>query len=250
MLKAGLVSISFRKLSPVEIVDLVKEAGLSGIEWGGDVHVPHGNLKAAQEVARITQEAGLVTAAYGSYYRLGERDLCFSAVLDTAKTLGAPTIRVWGGVRPSSRVDSSYYQTLVADARQIAKLAEKENITIALEFHGGTITDTNESTVRFLTDVGVSNFKTYWQPAVDTQEGYRLSGLQQVRPYLSNIHAFHWEPHTLRRALAEGETEWSKYINVVKSLTGERWILLEFVRDDAPEAFLEDAKTLKRWLAL
>ena len=37
MLIPGLVSITFRPLSPREIVDLVAEAGLKAIEWGGVV---------------------------------------------------------------------------------------------------------------------------------------------------------------------------------------------------------------------
>ena len=71
MLCGGLVSITFRRLSPREIVKLVKKSGLEGIEWGGDVHVPHGDLSVAREVATMTQEEGLVVAAYGSYYRVG-----------------------------------------------------------------------------------------------------------------------------------------------------------------------------------
>jgi hypothetical protein len=44
MIQTGLVSITFRQLSPPAIIDLVRQAGLEGIEWGGDVHVPHGDL--------------------------------------------------------------------------------------------------------------------------------------------------------------------------------------------------------------
>ena len=40
MIRGGLVSITFRKLSPRAIIDLVTRANLIGIEWGGDVHVP------------------------------------------------------------------------------------------------------------------------------------------------------------------------------------------------------------------
>ena len=53
-LKTGLVSITFREKSPEEIVGLVVEAGLDGIEWGGDVHVPHGDLAKAREVRANT----------------------------------------------------------------------------------------------------------------------------------------------------------------------------------------------------
>ena len=45
IIKSGLVSITFRELNPLEIIRLVSKAGLDGIEWGGDVHVPHGDIK-------------------------------------------------------------------------------------------------------------------------------------------------------------------------------------------------------------
>ena len=48
MIHTGLVSVTFRKLEPAEIVDLVKQAGLQGIEWGGDIHVPHGDIQRAK----------------------------------------------------------------------------------------------------------------------------------------------------------------------------------------------------------
>lgn len=57
MLLPGLVSITFRKLSPGEIVELVATAGLVGIEWGGDVHVPHGDFARAAEVRKLTEGA-------------------------------------------------------------------------------------------------------------------------------------------------------------------------------------------------
>ena len=55
----GLVSISFRSLSPEEIIRIAKAAGLSAIEWGGDVHVPFGEIETARRVGEITRAAGL-----------------------------------------------------------------------------------------------------------------------------------------------------------------------------------------------
>ena len=71
MFAAGLVSVSFREERPESILREASAAGLSGIEWGGDVHVPPGDLDTARSVARLTAGAGLQVFAYGSYYRLG-----------------------------------------------------------------------------------------------------------------------------------------------------------------------------------
>ena len=41
--RAGLCSITFRSLDVATIIDLAVSAGLDGIEWGADVHVPVGD---------------------------------------------------------------------------------------------------------------------------------------------------------------------------------------------------------------
>jgi hypothetical protein len=51
--------VTFRSLEPAEIVKLADRAGLDGIEWGGDVHVPHGDVTKASEVYKMTSSMGL-----------------------------------------------------------------------------------------------------------------------------------------------------------------------------------------------
>ena len=167
MISSGLVSITFRQLTPEAIVALVRQAGLHGIEWGGDVHVPHGDLTRAREVGEMTREAGLEVAAYGSYFRVGNSEdsgLPFSHVLDSALELGAPVIRVWAGTEGSVTVGSEGRKRVVADLRRITELAAKAGVRVTTEFHGGTLTDTNESTIKLLSEVDHTNLSTYWQP--------------------------------------------------------------------------------------
>src|SRR5215212_11999351 len=105
MLTSGLVSVTFRPLAPREIVQLAAAAGLRGIEWGGDIHVPHGDLQAARAVRQITADAGLQVLAYGSYFRF-QPAAAFEPVLETALALGAPLIRIWAGSQPSAATDA------------------------------------------------------------------------------------------------------------------------------------------------
>ena len=69
-MRSGLVSVTFRKLSVEEIIGLCKACGLEEIEWGGDIHVPLGDLDAAGKARRLTRQAGLNVACYGSYVRM------------------------------------------------------------------------------------------------------------------------------------------------------------------------------------
>ncbi len=250
MIYPGLVSITFRGLNCKEIVELVKKARLYSIEWGGDIHVPQGALKKAEEARKMTEDAGLMTAAYGSYYRVGceliktgER-ADFEKTLATALALNAPVIRVWAGDRDSAEADSSWRKKVIEETRKIADEADKENMAIAFEFHGGTLTDGNESCLELLEEINRPNVTTYWQPPAEKDKNYRLEGLNMLLPRLSNVHAFYSEDRE-RRPLAEGTEEWKDYIDVIKKAEGSRHIMLEFVKHDSPEQFMEDAETLK-----
>lgn len=252
MIHSGLVSITFRKLSPAEIVALVRKAGLTGIEWGGDVHVPHGDIGRAREVRAMTQEAGLRVAAYGSYYRAGWSEtngLPFKQVLDSAVELGAPTIRVWPGTKGSADVDEAGRRAVVEDLRRIAEMAAQVGLTISTEFHGGTLTDTNESARRLLDEVGHRALFTCWQPHNGEGTAECVEGLRAVLPRVSNVHVFHWWPTAAERhPLADGVARWAEFWRELKSLSGERFAMLEFVQGDSGDAFLRDAATLRSWL--
>jgi len=249
MIRTGLVSITFRQLAPREIVDLVARAGLEGIEWGGDVHVPHGEVGLAETVGRMTREAGLAVAAYGSYYRVGEGMEAFEPVLKTAISLGAPLIRVWAGHRGSADADDAFRAAVVDDSRRIADLAGAVGVRIAYEYHGHSLTDTEGSTVALLRAVDHENVGCYWQPPRGLTTAECLDGLDAIAPWLSNVHVFTWHPETSERLpLAEGEASWAQYLQHIAAVDGERYALLEFVRDNDPENLPADAETLVEWL--
>lgn len=251
MILPGLVSVTFRQLSPAAIVDLVRRAGLQGIEWGGDIHVPPGDLARAREVSALTAGAGLTVAAYGSYYKAAHSEgqgLPFDRVLETAVTLGAPVIRVWAGPAGSAETDAGLRTRVAADLDRIAGLAAGAGVQVAAEFHGGTLTDTNESAVRLLAEVPHPNFRAYWQPAVNYDDTACLAGIDLIGPRLSHVHVFHWETVRNRRPLAEGAERWAKFLHRIATVPGDRCAMLEFVEADAPESFLRDAATLRQWL--
>jgi sugar phosphate isomerase/epimerase len=251
MIYPGLVSITFRQLTPTQVIELVTQAGLVGIEWGGDIHVPHGDLVRAREVRRQTEAAGLQTAAYGSYYRVGHVEpVLFETVLDTAVELGAPVIRVWAGKQGSAASDEAYRQRIAEDSRRIAELAAQAKIGIAYEFHAKTLMDTAESARQLLESVAHDNLSSYWQPPRYWSLAQNLAGLKAVFPWLSHVHVFKWDTTSGDRlSLAAGEAEWLIYLTKVNTLAQDRFAMLEFVVNDAPQNFLQDAATLKQWLA-
>lgn len=256
MLRSGLVSVSFRQLSPSEVVALCVEAGLEGIEWGGDVHVPPGDVEAAEQVGRMTREAGLANAAYGSYYRMAESDPAeFAAVLEAAAALRTPIVRVWAGKKGSDEADDAYRQRVVDDSRRIATMAAEAGVTLACEWHGKTLTDETASSVAYLDAVDHPAFLTYWQPHTNTSCEDCLKDMDAALPRLIGLHVYEWDQQTRERLpLAEGESKWLAYFERARQRpdqpTGpDMFALLEFVADDEPANLLRDAATLKAWLA-
>ena len=53
MIKAGLLSITFRHLNISQIVNVASRAQLDALEWGWDIHVPPGDRNAAKQGARV-----------------------------------------------------------------------------------------------------------------------------------------------------------------------------------------------------
>ncbi len=241
MLQAGLCSVTFRQLAVFEIVDLVADTGLAGIEWGGDVHVPHGELDRARQTKRLCADCGLTIAAYGSYYRLGERnDFDVDALLDTAEALGAPLIRVWPGKQGSADADADYRKYVADDARALLEAATGRNLRLAVEYHGNSLTDTPAAAADFLRAVDHPRLSTYWQMVRHRSQSGNLADLKQILPWLSNLHTFFYADGN-QVPLAAGKPFWKEVLGTVG---GDRWVLLEFVAGGDPEQFRQDAATL------
>lgn len=247
-LHPGFVSVTFRKLFVPEIVKLCVQANLEAIEWGGDIHVPAGDISRAKETRHLTVEHGLKVAAYGSYYRLGNRTEPFKPVLETAQALGAPTIRVWAGTMGSNEASEDYCHSILLESQQIADMASAVGISISYEFHPNTLTDTAESAVQLLESLQHPNIHSLWQPPVGGDCAENAIGLSRILPWLGNVHVFHWFPEYERLPLAAGTNDWNTYLSIIRSDTRERFLMLEFVQDDSVEAFLHDAQTLRNWI--
>lgn len=245
MFHTGMVSVTFRKKTRAEITDITKKAGLDFIEWGGDIHVPVGDFSAADEARRLTEENGLRTVSYGSYFKC--EDCAFSSDLETAVRLGAPNIRIWAGNLGSADADPAYRKTITDSIAAVCREAGKYNMTVTTEFHVRTLTDHYESAVRMAEEVGEDNFRLYWQPNQYRDEDYNLSAVRAVLPYLQTVHVFNWSGND-RYPLGDAESIWRRYIDIIASSGKDHNLLLEFVPNETDEEFIRDAVVLKSWL--
>lgn len=251
MFRTGLVSISFRKNTAEEIVAAVRSCGLRSIEWGSDVHVPPDEKQKALEVRAMMQANGLQTAAYGSYYRLGEStdpEKDFSPYLRTAQWLDAPVIRIWAGRQGSSELDEAALDRLTGEARRLAHMAEESGVRLSLECHPNTLTDDAEASLRFLRAVDSPFLTMYWQPNQNRSPEYNLQAAKLLAPFTTNLHVFSWEMdhgELLRFPLRHHSDRWQQYLQIFGG--GDHALLLEFMHDDRIETLPETAATLLEW---
>lgn len=248
-MKFGLVSVSFRSLGCEEIIKITKESGLDGIEWGGDVHVPPDNPDNAKNVAALMKDAGLLTSAYGSYYRAGTYGENymeeFRKVLDTAVILGAPVIRIWAGVEGSKKISAEKRKEIVKECIEIAKAAGKENITVSFECHRNTLTDNFISALQLMKETNRENLRMYWQPNECRNRKYNLEALENIIPYLTNVHVFNWPSPAVKLPLKFAAKEWREYFSLISSDGKEHWCSLEFMPDGKAKSLPKEAQTMK-----
>jgi 3-dehydroshikimate dehydratase len=245
MLKSGIVSITFRKLSVAEIINAAKQANITAIEWGGDVHVPHGNLDAARTASNMTLDAGLEVAAYGSYFRAGEpQNPPIADIVKSAVSLKAPVIRIWAGKRGTCDADADYQKQVICDSQKIADLACIEGIDIAFEFHVNTLADSTDAAKKLIELVARKNVKSYWQPIAGLSGQQNLNFLKTMLPWLANVHVFNWINFENRFLLEQARDIWTEYLILANTVDSAKYAMIEYVLNDSLENFYKDAQTL------
>jgi len=248
----GLTSISFRGLGYKEIIDMCGKNKVDLIEWGGDIHVPPGNLELAKEVGEATRARGIKTLSYGSYYHISQNENIkgsFSVILDTAKALGCQLIRIWAGNTSNVKDIEQEYKKNVLELKVICGMAAEKDMMIGLEYHRGTLTETKEMTLRLLKDVNSKNLCTYWQPNPDISHKERLEEIRLLQKYICNVHVFHWvagKEGDVRMPLSAGRKQWSQYWDLLKNCNCPG--IIEFVKGDKAKQFEEDIQELKEIL--
>jgi sugar phosphate isomerase/epimerase len=244
--------VTLRAYGVDDVARLAGECGMSAIEWGADVHVPPGDAAAATRARAASAAASVKVASYGSYaFSAGvPDDADTAAVLDTALALGAPTVRVWAG--SGTEAGTAAYAALVAGLQAFSRDAAGRELTVALEFHGGTVTATVAGTLALLEAVSAPNLTTYWQPPYwrgPTTPEADAAEVLALGPDLSHLHVYEWAGPEQRLPLAAGADRWSAVLAAAASDgRPDRVAFLEFVVADDPEALRRDARTLRDWL--
>ncbi len=241
MAKSGLVSISFRDIAPEIIIEKVKEAGLSCIEWGSDIHAPCDNKEALYNIARLQKESGTECSSYGTYFRLGVNNTDeLQKYIDAAKILGTDTLRLWCGNKSSLEFTEEEKNSLFDECRKAAEIAENNGVFLCMECHNGTFTDTKEAAIELMKKINSPAFRMYWQPNQFTSAEENKKYARLLSSFTKNIHVFNWTKDS-RFPLSQAEDLWKEYLSY---FNGNQTLLLEFMPDDNINSLKKEARSL------
>ena len=237
----GLVSVSFRENSPKEIFDAMKNAKLSLIEWGSDIHAPCRDTQRLYELVKLQEEYGIECCSYGTYLRLGKDDLNeLENYANAAKLLGTDIIRIWCGDRSADKYSLKEKSIFLEEAKRASDIAEKLGIILCMECHNNSYTETLDGAVEIMEYVDSPYFRMYWQPNQFKSFETNIEYAKLISPYVENIHVFNWEGQN-KYPLCEATDTWKKYLSCFDE--GKN-LLLEFMPDGRIESLKEEAEAL------
>ena len=240
--KLGLCSISFRDKKPEEILKEMQKCGLNFIEWGSDVHAPKDDVKNIEKIVELQKKYGIICSSYGTYFKIGvtpEEEL--EGYINAAKILGTDILRLWCGNKNSEEYSVEEKSKLFEECKRLSAIAKKHNVTLCVECHGGTYTNTEKSALELMDKVNSPSFSMYWQPQQFMSFEDNISYACNISPFVKHIHVFNWEKEK-RFSLADGIDTWKEYL---KNFAGVKTLLLEFMPDDNINSLNTESDALK-----
>ena len=245
MLKSGVCSVSFRELSAEDVIRITKEAGLSAIEWGSDVHAPADDTERLRSIAKMQKEAGLECSSYGTYFRLGT-DSCdeLPKYIEAAKILGTDVLRLWCGKKNFDDMSDEEKDFIISESKKAAAIAERGGVTLCMECHRNTFTNSIEGALTLMESVNSPAFRMYWQPSTTAEHSVNIEYAKKISQYTVNLHVFYYEDR-VARPFGEGIQVWKEYLGCFSQ---DMYLLLEFMPDKNPASLGREAASLIKLL--
>ena len=241
MFRTGVCSVSFRALSPEEVINLTAQAGLEAIEWGSDVHAPYTDTERLEAIAKAQREAGICCSSYGTYFKVGEHSADeLRGYIAAAKILGTNMLRIWCGNKNYEDLTEDERESIKAECKKCAKIAEECSAVLSIECHPNSFTNSIEGALDLMESVNSPSLRMYWQQNIKGSDEENYEYAEKIAKYATNIHVFYYEDGKKLR-LNCGFEKWVKFLSYFE---GDRTLLLEFMPDNNPEALKGEAETL------
>ena len=243
--KLGLCSVTFRKKTAEQIVDIAKKAGIDYIEWGGDVHVR--SLEDAKKVKSLCDEADIKISSYGSYINSAIYDEeKWRSTCEIAKEMGAASVRIWLGKKNSQVTSEEEYRFILENTKRMCEIAAEHGITVCPECHDNTYNNNTDAFLRFAEELARDNFKTYFQSRYFRME-YDLLRIDKTFDYIRDVHVSYRD---LKREQLFRKKDKNYLDTLLKRLIKKNFdgiVMVEFVSCGSEKRFYKDIEKLKSY---
>lgn len=234
----GVCTISSKERSVSTIAEICGNLDIDGIELWGREHVGDGSPEACRTIAGVTAKHGLAIPVYGSYLRLGSSDFTKSmhSELVTAEALGADLIRVWAGEQEHQDCEEGHLEQVIADLRRLDDAAIDRGISVTVERHSGTVTNTTAGAEELISRTDSTNVGLNWQPYFEHDTEAIADDIERLAGLANNVHvqAVTAPGETKRVALADAYFDVSHIIDTLQNSGYDGYIEVELVTQRAP----------------
>ena len=243
--KLGLCSVTFRKKTAEDVVALSKKAGISFIEWGGDVHVK--TLDDAKKVKALCDKTDIKISSYGSYFNSAVydegkwRDTC-----EITKEMGAESIRIWLGKKNSQVTSDKEYHLLLENTKKMCDIAAEYGLMVCPECHDNTFNNNTDAILSFIGDLQKDNFKTYFQSRYFRME-YDLDRIDRTYPYIKDVHVSYRDLKREQLFRKKDKNYLDTLLKKLKDKDFDGIVMIEFVSAGSENNFLKDTEMLKSY---
>ena len=243
--KLGLCSVTFRKKSMEEIIKIAQNAGVSYIEWGGDVHVR--SLDDAKKAKALCDKADIKISSYGSYINsISFDENKWIETCEITKAMGAESIRIWLGKKNSQVTSEAEYQLLLKNTKKMCDIAAEYGIMVCPECHDRTFNNNTSAILRFIRELKRDNFKTYFQSRYFRME-YDLVRIDRTYDYIKDVHVSYRDLKREQLFRKKDKNYLDTLLKKLKKRNFDGIVMVEFVSYGSEKAFYKDVEKLKSY---
>ncbi len=243
--RLGLCSVTFRKKSVEEVVEIAQKADVGYIEWGGDIHVK--TAEDARRVKSLCDGAGIIISSYGSYFNSAEsNETEWKKICEIAQIMGASSVRIWLGKKDSEKTDDAEYRTLLENTVRMCDIAADYGLTVCPECHDNTFNNNTDAILRFINDLQRNNFKTYFQSRYFRME-YDLDRIDRTFDFTENVHISYRDLKKEQRFKEKNRHYLEVLLKKLKSKGFGGIVMVEFVDFNSKYMFYKNVKKLKSY---
>ena len=243
--KLGLCSVTFRKKTAEEIVRIEKNAGVSYIEWGGDVHVK--SIEDAKKVKTLCDKAGIKISSYGSYCNSAEyNEEKWINTCEIAREMGAESVRIWLGKKNSQVTSEEEYLLLLKSTKRMCEIAAEYGIIVCPECHDNTYNNNTDAILRFIDEIKADNFRTYFQSRY-FRMAYDLDRIDRTYDYIRDVHVSYRDLKREQFFRKKDKNYLDTLLKKLKEKNFDGIVMVEFVSYDSEKRFYKDIEKLKSY---